>query len=478
MRTRLVLSLLALPAFATAAFTPGPYVLERVYPTLSFSRPVDMREAPDGSGRLFILERTGKIFSFTPTDQIKTLVMDLTSVVGVFRDDALMSIAFDPDFVTNGYFYLHYSRASIDTTIPSPNRVSRFQFVPANAATCDMATERVVLEQPTVYRDHKGGTIAFGPDGYLYIAFGDGGSKTGTPAPPDDPLPGTDPASQDVFHTAQDRTKLLGKVLRIDVRPLEDGSPAYRIPADNPFVSEAGVRGEIWAYGFRNPWRMAFDPASGRLLVADVGWKQFDEISHVVPGGNYGWSMMEGTACFPPDATCTPADYVAPLWVRSFPSVNNNLSITGGYFSTTTRLPNLQGTYVYADYIQGDVYAMRYDGTTAEVAQLVPSPGAFQFPIAGFGLDASGDVYVLQFNNGGVYRLILDPNATPTPTPSTTPSPTPTPVPPTPTPTPIPPTATPSPTPTTPSLTATPSPTPTPAGSPTPTPYPAFWSVN
>lgn len=502
MRFALLALVAALPALAAADFTPGSFLLERTFPALTFTRPTDMHEVPDGSGRIFVLERGGKIVSFLRNDPTaKTTVLDLTAVTGTFRDDALMSIAFDPDFATNGNFFIHYSRASVDTTIPSPNRISRFTLSPPSAAACDPATEFVVLEQPTVFRDHKGGTITFGPDGYLYVAFGDGGSKTGTPPPPDDPLLGTDPLSQDIYHTAQDRSKLLGKVLRIDVRSTPDAGLNYAVPADNPYVGQDGVRPEIWAYGFRNPWRMAFDPNSGRLILGDVGWKQFDELNEIKPGRNYGWSMQEGTACFPPAADCTlPENYEAPLWVRQFPGTTFSLSITGGFFWESDRLPWLKGTYIFGDYVQGDVYAMRYDGATAEVAQLMPKPATGALLIAAFGTDSTGEVYALAYNTGGIYRLIVNPAATATPTLSPTPlvsdtptataSPTRTPVEPTVTATPEPsptmtpeptqaptpepsatPTAEPSPT-TTPEPTATATPEPTPTLTPEPTPEP------
>jgi glucose/arabinose dehydrogenase len=441
-----------LPAAAAAQFDPGRYVLERVFPDLTFTRPLDMHEAPDGSGRMFVIERAGRVLAFDRANPTAaTVVLDLTAVTGIYRDDALMSIAFDPDFAANGYFYLHYSRRSAEVAIPSPNRISRFQLVPVSSSVCDPATEFVILEEPTIYRDHKGGTIAFGPDGMLYVAFGDGGSKTGTPPPPADPLPGTDPASQDVFHTAQDMGRLLGKVLRIDVRGASDPGLNYAVPPDNPFVGVEGARGEIFALGFRNPWRMAFDPASGRLLAADVGWKQQDEISHVVAGGNYGWSEREGTRCFPPAEPCSDGPYTDPIWTREFAPGVQNLSITGGYFYEGDRLPALQGAYLFADFVQGDVRALRYDGTKTQSAVLVPSPGAFQFPIAGFGKDADGEVYVLHYNNGGIYRLTGDPSATPTPTPAPTASPTETPAP-------------------SPSPSATPEPSPSPSETPAPSP--------
>jgi glucose/arabinose dehydrogenase len=278
------------------------------------------------------------------------------------NEEGLLGLAFAPDYATSGRFYVHYSAGG-----PRRGVVSRFV---ANGASADPASEQVILEVAQPYANHNGGGMAFGPEGMLYLAFGDGGS------------------AGDPQGNGQRLDTLLGKILRIDV-----SGAGYGIPADNPFVGRG--RGEIWAYGLRNPWRITFDRGNGQLWSADVGQNAWEEVNRIVPGGNYGWSVLEGDACYRA-ATCDRSGKLAP---RATYSHEFGCSVTGGYVYRGQAMPELVGWYVYGDYCSGRVWAL--NAATNEGAAIPLADTGVS--ITSFFEDAAGELYVV--SPSAIYRL-------------------------------------------------------------------------
>ena len=431
--------LLALTALAGVAHAPNAALpaleLERVFPALTFERPVLLTHAGDGSGRVYVVEQHGVIHRIDPATPEQTDVfLDISARVSRRgNEEGLLGLAFDPGFAENGRFYVYYSAAS-----PRRSVLSRFETGVGGLG--NEASESVLLEVPQPFSNHNGGMIEFGPDGMLYVALGDGGS------------------AGDPQRHGQDLGTLLGTILRIDVTS-GNGAP-YAIPADNPFVGRSGARAEIWAYGLRNAWRFSFDRETGDLWTGDVGQNALEEVDVVRRGGNYGWNVMEGSRCFR-SASCNADDFEPPVaeYGREM-----GCSITGGYVYRGQRLPGLRGVYLYADYCSGRIWGLRHDGErVTEQAQLARA--GFQIP--SFGEDEAGEVYVLGFD-GGIYTFAGPPGQPPQPTPTHTPvGEEASPLAPTPTSTPVP--AAPG------TAAPTPLPTPTsaPAANPTPTPQPA-----
>jgi glucose/arabinose dehydrogenase len=399
---------------AHAAYNPGQMAFERVFAPLSFVQPVHMLEIPDGSGRMVVAERAGvlKVFDKADPGAGVTVWMDIQDRVATARDQALMAMAFAPDYATSTVIYLHYSYD--DGTPWGPGRLSRFTVAPDGLSVLP-ASEEVILEVEQPFQDHNGGSIEFGPDGMLYWALGDGGSRTGPNAglPPAwrPPLNAFDPDSQDPMRNGQNTTNLLGKILRLDVSGPPDPGKNYAVPPDNPFVAGGpdgpATRPEIFAYGFRNPWRMAFDPNTGQLICVDVGGKLNEEVNLVTAGGNYGWSVMEGIDCLRPGDPCEPTDFIAPTinhpWTDGPTNAQKLRSLTGGYVYTASRVPALQGAFIYGDYISGRMFAAHFPAAGPEWAEVVTPPGTTL--IAGIGRDDSGEVYILNFSSGQIFQL-------------------------------------------------------------------------
>ncbi|MCH7481527.1 MAG: PQQ-dependent sugar dehydrogenase [Chloroflexi bacterium] len=397
-------------ALATAGGQPqaiGPVELERAFPEASFDDPIFLTHAGDGTGRLFVAEQRGVVHVLASTEPRadRGVFLDITARVSrARREEGLLGLAFDPDFAANGSFYVYYSASG-----PRRSVLSRFSTSPERDVG-DPATELVLLEVPQPFSNHNGGMIAFGPDGFLYVGLGDGGS-------------GGDPQGN-----GQDLGTLLGSILRIDVRGATAAAP-YRVPADNPFVGVPNARGEIWAYGLRNPWRFSFDTAvgdtaagdaaTGDLWVGDVGQNEYEEIDLILPGRNYGWNTMEGTRCFSaPD--CDPSGLEPPIAGYGH---GLGCSVTGGYVYRGAGVPALSGVYVYADFCSGRIWGLRHeDGRVSGPELLLEVP----FPVSSFGTDARGELYVLGFD-GGVYRFVGEPDepGAPTPTPAATSTPLP-----------------------------------------------------
>jgi putative heme-binding domain-containing protein len=369
---------------------PPPYRIERVFPKLKFNNPLLITSAP-GTSRLFVGEQYGKLFSFRndPSGEKADLFIDLAAelhswdpagkVKGV---GALYGLAFHPQFVKNRYCYICYVLdAKTGEQLPDGSRVSRFRVTATDPPRVDPRSEKVLITW--LAGGHNGGCLQFGPDGCLYISTGDGAN----PNPPD------------ALDTGQNLTDLLSCILRIDVDH-EDKGKAYAVPADNPFRDTPGACPEIWAYGFRNPWRMSFDRQAGDLWVGDVGWELWEMVYRVQRGGNYGWSVMEGRQPVRPDSKRGPTPILPPA--LDFPHTEA-ASITGGYVYRGKKLKDLIGHYVCGDWVTGKLWATRFEGdrilSHREIAQ---SP----LHIVAFGEDHAGELYFLNYDAaGGIYQL-------------------------------------------------------------------------
>ncbi len=348
------------------------------FPNLEFQELTNLVEPEDGRGLLYVTEKPGRIRVF-PNDQEASnaeIFLDITDRVRERnKEEGLLGLAFDPEFANNGYLYVYYSASG-----PRRSVVSRFSRNPDDPRIADPQSEFVIMEVPQPFGNHNGGQIAFGPDGFLYIGLGDGGS-------------GGDPLGN-----GQNRDALLGSILRIDVGGQSQGRN-YRVPSDNPFVGVDDAREEIWAYGLRNPWRFSFDTTTGQLWVADVGQNEWEEVDIIERGGNYGWSVMEGAHCFSPSSGCDRSGIQLPVTEYSHAE---GCSITGGYVFRGPATPSLLGAYVYADFCSGNIWAVRHDGTSVTEQMLLVTGG---LSISSFGQDLDGNLYILDFG-GGIFSLV------------------------------------------------------------------------
>ncbi len=378
----LVMALLMGCAENSGAQKPdATYELQQIYTAVEFDSPVEAVWEKAGQGRLYVVDQQGKIFWLPGNATAATtpnLFLDISGRVESGGEMGLLGLTFHPDFQTNGYFYVNYTSGS-----PLQTNISRFKANPASTGLVDPNSEKVLLTYAQPYRNHNGGKVTFGPDGYLYIAVGDGGS-------------GGDPQNN-----AQDRTKLLGKILRIDVNATA-GSRPYGIPADNPYAKNTqGFREEIYAYGLRNPWKIAFDTETGRLWAADVGQNKIEEIDIIEKGGNYGWRIMEGSDCFNPNSGCDETGLIKPIHEYTHA---DGVSITGGFVYRGNAMPELRGKYIYADYVSGKVWALTptESGTKADNTLLLTTG----FPISSFGQDQNKELLLLSYGSEGkLYRL-------------------------------------------------------------------------
>ena len=344
--------------------------IERVYPGLSFDRPVALAFPEDGARRGFVVEQAGRIL-FLKDEDADTFLDIRDRVNDRGNEEGLLGLAFDPDFDSNGLFYVYYTANG-----PRRSVISRFSVGPGYN-TADPGSEKVILEVEQPYANHNGGQILFGPGDFLYVGLGDGGSAG-------------DPKGH-----GQNTGTLLGTILRLDVSSL-DAAGSYAIPADNPLVGVAGARPEIWAYGLRNPWRFTFDSETGDMWAADVGQNALEEVDLVRPGLNYGWKIMEGDECY--SRSCDTRGLELPVTVYGR---DDGCSITGGYVYRGTRLPSLYGAYVYGDFCSGKIWALRFDGSrVTESIQLADT----KLRISSFAEDADGELYILDLG-GEIYRF-------------------------------------------------------------------------
>jgi len=333
--------------------------------------------APDGDTRLFIVEKGGTIRIVKDGSLLPIPFLDISGQVSTGGEQGLLGLAFHPQYATNGRFIVHYTDLAGDT------RVSGFRVSP-DPDVADAASEVSILAEDQPFPNHNGGQVLFGPDGYLYIMLGDGGSAD-------------DPGGR-----GQSLADLLGSILRVE--PLDGGG--YTVPPDNPFVSTAGARPEIWSYGLRNPWRVTFDPATGDLYIADVGQRQWEEVD-VSPsadgagkGLNFGWSIMEGPECLQ-DPSCDQDTFELP--VLSYDH-SDGCSITGGFVYRGAAIPALQGHYFYSDYCRGWVRSFRFENGSAvdqfQWPTLAPGGG-----VPSFGRDATGELYLMS-TGGLVFKIV------------------------------------------------------------------------
>jgi glucose/arabinose dehydrogenase len=329
--------------------------------------------APAADARLFVVEQPGRIRIIREGALLAAPFLDITDRVRSGGERGLLSLAFHPDYAANGFFYVDYTDADGNT------RVERYE-VNADPDVADPGSAHLILQVTQPYSNHNGGHILFGPDGMLYIGMGDGGS-------------GGDPRGN-----GQNLDTLLGKLLRIDV----DGGDPFAIPSDNPFAGNPDARGEIWAYGLRNPWRMAFDPPSGLLYIADVGqnaWEEVNAVPAASAGLNYGWNVMEGLHCYSAPG-CDETGLTLPVFEYGHVA---GCSVTGGLVYRGAAIPFLQGHYLFSDYCASFLWSFRMDGGAATdlTHWEVGDPG----PVLSFGEDAAGEVYILS-QNGTVYRIV------------------------------------------------------------------------
>ena len=327
-----------------------------------------------GDSRLFLTLQRGQIRIWDGTSILPTPFLDISSRVSCCGEQGLLSVAFHPRYRENGFFFVDYTDHEGKTV------VARYS-VTADRNVTDPNSERILLTIPQPFDNHNGGELQFGPDGYLYIGMGDGGS-------------GGDP-----LNNGQNLNSLLGKILRIDV----DSGSTYAIPPSNPFVNNASARPEIWAYGLRNPWRFTFDRETGDLWIADVGqgaWEEVDLQPRTSIGGeNYGWRKMEGRHCFNPSSNCQDASMTLPIleYSHSF-----GCSITGGYRYRGARYPAMRGLYFFTDYCSGDIWAARPTAAGNWAASVVLDT---TLSPTTFGEDENGELY-LGDQNGGFYSIV------------------------------------------------------------------------
>lgn len=349
------------------------YQAVEAFPKLSFSSPIDFTHAADGTNRLFVAEQRGVIQTFenNANTETKSVFLDIVSRVSSGGEMGLLGLAFHPDFKNNGFFFVNYTRNS-------PRRQTVIARFKASGQTADPNSEAILLTFDQPYTNHNGGQIAFGADGYLYIATGDGGS-------------GGDPQNY-----AQNRASLLGKMLRIDVNSTTKGN--YGIPKDNPYTANTqGFSEEIYAYGLRNPWRFSFDSVTKDLWTGDVGQNKVEEIDIITKGGNYGWKVKEGNSCYSGD--CSQTNLIAPVW--EYQQGSDGRSVTGGVVYRGKKYTDLVGKYFCGDYVSGKIWALTYDGKTVTKSDVITSVST----VSAFGQDANGEIYMLNLGNGKIYTL-------------------------------------------------------------------------
>ncbi len=403
-------------ASAATTITLSPFIT-------GLNQPLAMVQPPDGSNRFFVVQRTGQIRVFNNGVLQATPFLDIAGLMtSAGGEQGLLGLAFHPNYTTNGLFFVYYTASNGDNTL------ARFQVSASDPNRADPNSRVELFALSDRFNNHNGGNISFGPDGFLYVGIGDGGS------------------AGDPDNNAQNLGSLMGKLLRIDVN---SGNP-YGIPANNPFVGVPGARGEIWALGLRNPWRWSFDRQTNDLWIGDVGqgnWEEIDRQPAGVGGRNYQWSCLEGTHPFNTSRTCTQGTPTGPI--IEYDHTQGDCSVTGGYVYRGAAIPSLVGSFVYADYCSGRIWMLQGSTSTLLLDTTLN--------VASFAQDRNGEVYVLDITGGVVYRMLdgSAPTNTPTSTPTRTPTATSTPTnqagatltpTPTRTPTTVPPTLTPTPT--------------------------------
>ena len=357
-----------------AAFDPAGFSVGFALVADGFTRPVQAVDPGDGSGRLFVVEQGGTIRVLQDGAPLEAPFLDISEQVSQGNEQGLLSMAFHPDFAENGTFFIYYTDVEGDT------QVERWAVSTDDPNVADPERAGTILTVDQPFANHNGGLLLFGPDGYLYIGLGDGGSQG------------------DPNNNGQDLGTLLGSILRIDV----DGGDPYAIPEDNPFVGQEGAAEEIWAYGLRNPWRFGFDRDTGDLWIGDVGGGSYEEIN-LLPAGesgaNFGWVLTEGSECYGGGADCDTEGLALPVYEYTH---DFGCSVVGGYVYRGDAIPELQGVYLFADYCSGLTWGMGQDANGNWVAS---EPIESGLSISSFSEDPAGELYATDLN-GGVYRVV------------------------------------------------------------------------
>jgi glucose/arabinose dehydrogenase len=363
------------PAPSNAAITLGLATVRA-----GFSQPVAVTSARDGTGRLFVVEQGGRIRIITKTGALVSApFLDIHGRVSCCGERGLLGLAFHPSYRTNGRFYVYYTDTSGSIVVAEYRRSS------TNANRASTSERRLLRISHPTYANHNGGQLAFGPDGYLYIGTGDGGS------------------AGDPNGNAQNRRSLLGKILRIAPN-VTSSTPAYRIPSTNPWAKSTTFRHEIWAYGLRNPWRFSFDRVTGSLWIGDVGQDKYEEIDralHSAGGGraaNFGWNQYEAFSCF--KGPCTATGKTFPLAYYGHGA--NGCAVTGGYVYRGARYPVLAGRYIFGDYCSGRIWMVTANGASRQKPVLLRDTA---LTISAFGEGETGDLYVVDYRGGRILRI-------------------------------------------------------------------------
>jgi glucose/arabinose dehydrogenase len=335
-----------------------------------FTSPLDVEQPRDNSGRLFVVEQAGRIKIIQNNVVSQTPFLDIASRVTSGGETGLLGLTFHPNYAQNHRFFVNYTRTNAGQL---QTVIAEYATTLANPNLADANSEHILLVVNQPFDNHKAGQLGFGPDGFLYFGLGDGGS-------------GGDPIGN-----GQNKQVLLGKMLRIDVDHPPAAGKQYAIPADNPFANGGG-QPEIFAFGFRNPWRFSFDSATGRLFVADVGQDAFEEIDIVTNGGDYGWNIMEGTHCFNPSTNCNMTGLTLPI--HDYPR-SDGTTVIGGFVYHGSAISGLQGTYVFGDFGSGRIWMLTENTSTHKWSRTdLLSAGLH---MSSFGQDQSGELYVVDY---------------------------------------------------------------------------------
>ncbi|OLC92389.1 MAG: hypothetical protein AUH86_19045 [Acidobacteria bacterium 13_1_40CM_4_58_4] len=347
------------------------------------SSPLDIQQAGDGSGRLFVVEQGGRIKIIQNGSVLGTPYLDVSALIVSGGEEGLLGLAFHPNYSSNGCFYVNYTTTRLSGTLQTA--ISEFRAATPGANTVNTTSENILFTVNQPESNHNGGGLAFGNDGFLYIGLGDGGGAGD---------------QHGTIGNGQDTTTRLGKILRIRV----DCNGTYSIPADNPFVAQATAAKEIWLYGLRNPFRFSIDHASGNLWIGDVGQNSFEEVDRLTPqqgGANLGWRCKEGTHNFNFTSNCQTATLLDPIF--DYDHSQGDDTVIGGYVYHGANIPALAGNYIFGDFISGRIWSLAQNGQGQWVRTFLMNAGAGD--LASFGQDANGELYVARYSSGAVARL-------------------------------------------------------------------------
>ena len=358
---------------------PNPGLLSLASFVSGLSTPVGLEAPIDGTGRLFVVEQGGPIRIIQSGVLLPTAFLDITANIESGEEKGLLGLAFHPNFSTNGRFFVNYTRSVLGQL---QTVISEFTVSIGDPNLADSTSEIVLLVVNQPFDNHNGGQLAFDPDGFLYIALGDGGS-------------GGDPSGN-----GQNLATFLGKILRIDVDSTHAPGKQYAIPADNPFTGVDELP-EIWAYGLRNPWRFSFDPSTDRLFAGDVGQDSWEEVDLITKGANFGWKIMEGNHCYPPGTpSCTMTGLTPPITEYGHDAAGGE-SIIGGFVYHGSSIPALVGVYVFGDLSSGHVWGLsEVSGTWQRTLMLTHN-----LIVSAFGQDTAGELYLVDYGNGAILRV-------------------------------------------------------------------------